>query len=314
MKLPIYIQIIRLKNLAIVAISQILIYLVYLLPAKESVSIELDGYLWILFVLDTVLIAASGYVINDILDGEADAQNKPERHYIGHHGMSRSAAWIYYIALVIVGFLIALFIAYSIDKILLLSIYPFVVTSLYLYSKIFKRMPLIGNIVVSLFCAFVPAIIWYAEFDTIQAMAEIDLFRKEIVERVFIAYILFAFFSTMVREIIKDIEDVEGDRIANYKTLPVVAGVDRANVFALFFCMLLIGSYWIWLVGYTTTQLILLSVIVGIGLVVPTLLILRKIYRAKKKHEYTAISKRLKYLMVVSLFIFLCIPFVIHII
>ena len=59
-------------------------------------------------------------------------------------------------------------------------------------------MPLIGNIVVSLFCAFVPAIIWYAEFDAVQAMAEIDLFRKEIVERVFIAYILFAFFTVLI--------------------------------------------------------------------------------------------------------------------
>ena len=270
--------------------------------------------LWILFVIDTLLIAAAGYVINDIMDKEADVQNKPDLQFIGDHGISKKSAWIYYALLVFIGFVIAFYIAYKIEKLALLSIYPFAVICLFLYSTNFKRKPLLGNIVVSIFCAFVPAIIWYAEFDSLRVLEKIDYEQYFTTVRIFIAYILFAFFSTMVREIIKDIEDVEGDKLASYRTLPIVAGIDRANVFSLFFCVVLICSYGLWFVGSTLNQQLLLGSLVTVFLIVPTLFILKQIYSAKHRVDYSRISKRLKYLMVVSLFIFLCIPLILDII
>lgn len=284
------------------------------MPTRKVTSMELDGNLWILFVVDTVLIAAGGYVINDILDQKADEMNKPERQFVGESGISLSVAWVYYFALVLVGFGIAFFIASRIDKLLLLSIYPAAVGLLFLYSRYFKRMPLLGNLVVSLFCAFVPAIIWYAESDMVNSLLAIDIGKYNLIVNVFIAYIGFAFFSSLVREIIKDIEDVEGDRLSQYNTLPINVGVQRANVIALFFCILLILSYGFWFIGYTGNQSLIIGLVVTFGLITPTVFILIQIYRAKLQSDYTLISKRLKYLMISSLFIFLCIPFILKII
>lgn len=304
-----YIKIVRPKNLVIVAISQILIYLVYLMPQRERTSIELDGNLWILFVVDTLLIAAGGYVINDILDQKADMLNKPGKLFMGKNGISSVKGWIYYFILVIIGFAIAFYIASRIDKLLLLSIYPTAVGFLFLYSKYFKRMPLLGNLVVSLFCAFVPAIIWYAEFDMVESLHSIDPRSYKLIVNVFIAYILFAFLSTFVREVIKDIEDVEGDQKSSYQTLPIQAGIGRANVVALFFSILLLLSYGFWFTGYIGNQLVYIGLVVLLGLIIPTCIIIRQIYLAKSQIDYSSISKRLKYLMISSLFIFLCIPF-----
>ncbi len=308
-----YIKIIRPKNLVIVAISQILIYLIYLMPARKITSMELDGNLWILFVMDTILIAAGGYVVNDILDQKADIYNKPEKQFIGKNGITPFAAWVYYSILALIGFGIAFYIALRIDKLLLLSIYPFAVGLLLLYSLYFKRMPLLGNLVVSIFCAFVPAIIWYAEFDMINSLFSIDNVSYKMIVNVFIAYIVFAFLSTLVREIIKDIEDFEGDRKSLYNTLPIRAGKERANVVALFFSILLLLSYGFWFVGYTGNKLIVIGLMVLFGLILPTVVIIYQIHMAKLQNDYSLISKRLKYLMISSLFLFLCIPYILKI-
>lgn len=284
------------------------------MPARNLTSLELSGSLWILFVIDTLLIAAPGYVINDIFDQKADIVNKPEKQFIGDDKLSLPTAWIYYACLVILGFGIAFYIAHQIDKILLLLIYPFAVILLFLYSKYFKKWPLLGNLVVSAFCAFVPAIIWYAEADMVESLLSIDPDRYHLITNVFTAYIVFAFLSTLVREIVKDIEDIEGDKKSMYNTLPIQLGIERANVVALFFCVLLILSYGLWFVGYTNSQLMVIGGAVLIVLMLPTFMILRQIYKAKLQVDYTRISKRLKYLMITSLFIFLCIPFIIKLI
>ena len=280
------------------------------MPQRGLSSIELGGNLWILFVVDTVLIAAGGYIINDILDQKADILNKPGKIYIGTDGISPVNGWMYYSILVIIGFAIAFYIAYRIDKLLLLSIYPTAVGVLFLYSMYFKRMPLLGNLVVGIFCAFVPAIIWYAEFDMVEKLSAIDPVSYQMIVNVFIAYIVFAFLSTMVREVIKDIEDVEGDRNSSYQTLPIQVGIQRANVVALFFSILLLLSYGFWFTGYSGDHLLYIGLIVFAGLILPTCAIIRQIYLAKSQIDYSSISKRLKYLMISSLFIFLCIPFI----
>jgi len=274
---------------------------------------ELSGNLWILFVIDTILIAAGGYVINDIFDQHADRLNKPEKLYIGEGNISILSAWVYYILLVLVGFGIAFYIAFQIDKLLLVAIYPFAVVLLFLYSKYFKKLPLLGNLIVSIFCAFVPAIIWYAEFDMVESLSDSDPENYTLITNIFVAYIVFAFLSTLVREIIKDIEDIEGDKKSMYKTFPIQMGVEKANVVALFFCILLLLSYGLWFAGYSSNQLILIGSVIIVTLILPTAMILKQIYNAKSQNDFTLISKRLKYLMIASLFIFLCIPFILKI-
>lgn len=274
--------------------------------------IRLFGNLWILFVVDTVLIAAGGYIVNDLMDQKADAYNKPEKIYIGPGKMNPVIGWGYYIFVVLIGFGIAYFIANKIGQLPLLAIYPVAVALLFLYSLYFKRLPLLGNLVVSIFCAFVPGIIWYAEFDLINFFSFFPNTWYDLLMHLFPAYISFAFLSTFVREIIKDIEDMDGDMKSSYRTLPIVAGVARAKVIAFFFGILLLCSYGFWFIGYARPAEIVLDIIIIIGLILPTLYILKQIYVARSTEEFAHISKLLKYLMIVSLFLFLCIPFILY--
>lgn len=295
----------------IVAISQWLIYMVYLFPLSSITGfVELFDNLWLLFIIDTVLIAAGGYIVNDLMDQKADTFNKPTRIFIGPGKIEPFNGWVYYALIVVAGFFLAYYIAYKIGKLPLLSIYLIAVALLFMYSYYFKRLPLIGNFVVSIFCAFVPGIIWYAEFDLISSTELLHNNLYGLITHYFPAYISFAFLSTFLREIVKDIEDREGDLRSNYKTLPVLVGVDRTNVVALFFGFLLLCSYGLWFYGNTRTEDLIMGFVIVIGLILPTAYILRSIYYAKTTQDYTAISKLLKYLMIVSLFIFLCIPFV----
>ncbi|MFT4533990.1 MAG: 4-hydroxybenzoate polyprenyltransferase [Saprospiraceae bacterium] len=291
------------------AISQFLIYWVYIIPLFDGQDIVLSGSLWWLFIIDTVLIAAAGYVINDIIDQKADQLNKPTRLYLGPSHLSEKSVWFYFGFLVLVGFMIALYIAYSIEKIHLLLIYPTAVGLLYLYSKSFKKLPLIGNLVVAIFCAFVPGIILYAEWDVLEVAKVSSPSEYEFIFGMFLSYLTFAFLSSLIRELVKDIEDIEGDKLVGYKTYPVVYGEKKAKVLCINVCLVLIISYGLWFLPFIAADF--LGIIVGLisAIFFFSLFILHRMIHANEKQDFSTISKWLKILMVLSLFVFLCIPF-----
>ena len=295
--------------MAIVAISQFLIYWVYIMPLIGDQDIVLDGSLWWLFIIDTVLITAAGYVINDVFDQKADQLNKPARTYIGPKQLSERSAWSYFGCLVLAGFIIALYISFSIDKLHLLLIYPTAVGLLYLYSKSFKKLPLIGNLVVAIFCAFVPGIILYAEWDVLEVLKITSPSEYEFIFGMFLSYLTFAFLSSLLRELVKDIEDTEGDKLVGYKTYSVVYGETKAKVLSIILSLVLIISYGLWFLPFIAVDFVV--IIVGLISVMFffSLFILYRLIFSSAKEDFSAVSKWLKILMVVSLFIFLCIPF-----
>ena len=302
-----YLKILRPKNLILVAISQVLIYMQYLYQVLGGV-ITLDNELWLLFILDTVIIAGSGYVINDIFDAKADQTNKIDKAYIGNERISIKKAKIYYSILVFVGLGIAWYIAAQIDKFHLLVIYPIAVGLLFLYSYKWKGSVLVGNVVVATFCAFVPGIVLYAEIDNILVLQNQYPSIYQYFSFVFVGYILFAFFSTMVREIVKDIEDRVGDEEVGYMTLPIVYGAKKAKEIALIMGFCLLITYVLWIFPMIQYSFIVIGLVLVL-LVLPTLFILLKIATAKTTQDYAHISSQLKWIMIVSLIVFLCIPY-----
>lgn len=229
-------RLIRFPNLVIVALTQYLLQYAILIPAITKLGMlpVLPNVHFFLLVVSTVLIAAGGYVVNDIEDMEIDKQNKPEHKRIVGRVYSLKTAWWIYGLCTFLGFIISLYLAFYVKDVIQFLIYPVAVGLLYAYSRWFKRQPLTGNIVVSFFCAFVAWVIFYA-----QNLSPIfPLFLKthwlDSVKITFIGYAVFAFLSTLFREIIKDIEDAEGDRAGNCRTLPIVLGIPRSKNIALF--------------------------------------------------------------------------------
>lgn len=297
-------KIFRPKNLIIIFITQYLLQYLVLVPALKSAGETplLNHYQFFFLVFETILIAAGGYLINDIIDLESDKINKPEKVYLGKR-LQKKTATILYVVLNLIGLEIAWVLANQVGNKFLMLIYPAAVFLLYLYSKTFKSTPIIGNCIVSIFCAGVAGIVLFAERDVFQSLPSTAPQEYNIILYAFGWYILFAFLTTFIREIIKDIEDIEGDKALGIKTFPISKGVNSAKnlIFTFSFLTglsLLFFTIWLFnnhqfIAGIYTLTLILL----------PLIFISIKTRQSKIKSDYSQLSKWIKWIMLSGLFL-----------
>ena len=219
-----YFKLIRWKNLLIIAFVQILIKYALFPPFKVDITLNWFGFS--LLILSTVFIAAAGYIINDIYDVETDLVNRPEKVIVGK-SVSEKTANNLFILFNIVGVLIGFYLSHLIEKSSFFALFVLISALLYIYASYLKRTLLIGNIIVSLLVAF--TIIIVGIFDLLPAINEQNQTNQITMFKVLLDYALFAFIINLVRELIKDIEDVDGDHNSGMKTLPIVIGRDRAR-------------------------------------------------------------------------------------
>jgi 4-hydroxybenzoate polyprenyltransferase len=197
-------KITRFWNLAIIGLAQV--FAAYFLIGYYAV---LD---WQLYVLSasTMLIAAAGYIINDYYDVKIDLINKPGRVVVGK-SMRRRYALFFHTSLSVAGVALGLWLNWKIGVINFLCSFL-----LWWYSNFLKRQPLVGNIAVAILTGlsvYVVAVLF-------------DPFNKLIV-----VYGLFSGFITLLREIIKDMEDLKGDNTFGCRTLPIIWGVRKSKSF-----------------------------------------------------------------------------------
>ena len=301
-----FLKLIRFHNLSIIVLTQYLLQYLILVPGFKSAGLTplLDHLHFSILALSTVLIAASGYIINDLEDYEIDLINKPEKVIINQY-ISVKNAWRMYWSVAFFGFLISLYLAFHVRNFPLIFIYPTAILLLYFYSKSLKKSILWGNVVVSIFCAFVAGIVIFAERHNILEMKELG---KDVIS-IFIFYLLFAFFSTMFREIIKDIEDEEGDRKNGCQTLPIFFGKTTAKWVGIFFgtVLLLILGYWISSRNKNGFDLEFCYILFGI--ISPLVFSLAKLFSAKTKKELHILSQISKYIMLSGILYLLILSF-----
>ncbi len=220
-----FFKLIRLPNLGIVVLTQYLLYYLIIRQALGNANIDpvLSDLRFGLFVLVTVLLTASGYVFNDIVDHKVDQINKPAKVVLGNKMPFQIAYWAAGLMLLI-GFLVSFFLAMSLERLPYLSIYPVAVIGLLVYNLKWKGRPLIGNITIAVYCSGVAGILWLAEEPALKNLYQQDQNTYQLAWTVFFWYMLFAFFSTLIREIVKDMEDAEGDKKAGLKTAPILWG------------------------------------------------------------------------------------------
>lgn len=201
-----FLRLIRFNNLLIMLFTQVLSY--YFLSPHISFA-DLTQKRFIFLCLATLLVGAGGYIINDYIDVKLDLINKPDKVVVGQHISRR---WSMFLHLVVTGIAIVLGLLIGI-KVTFAILTATVL--LWLYSVSFKRQFLIGNIVVSFLSAFV-IIINY-------------VYDHSLNLELIIAYSFFAFTLTLLREIIKDTEDMRGDGKFDCKTIPIVLGVRKTK-------------------------------------------------------------------------------------
>ncbi|WMJ71699.1 geranylgeranylglycerol-phosphate geranylgeranyltransferase [Cytophagaceae bacterium ABcell3] len=221
-------RLVRLQNLVIIALSQYFVALFIVgkyLPHLET----LFSFDLFILVCSTVSIAAGGYIINDYYDVKIDIINKPQKVVVGRY-LNRRIAMVAHLGFTVAGVLLGAALNW---RIMLINIACG--GALWLYSNELKRQPFSGNFVVALLTGVAVVLpSYYFQAGLAHALV----------------YGGFAFFISLIREIVKDMEDARGDASFGCKTLPVLWGIRRTRNFifiisGIFLSFILYASFFI---------------------------------------------------------------------
>lgn len=273
--LKIVYRLVRFKNLLILACSQLFVAVFLVGRTLPFRSVVLDPGLFVL-ILSTVFIAAGGYVINDYYDVKIDVINKPQRVTVGRY-FNRRIAMVAHFIFSALGIALGAFIGWVFIIINVLSAF-----FLWLYSNLLKRLPFTGNFCVAFLsglAVFLPSL----------------YFGKAILLGGIYAF--FAFFISLIREIIKDMEDMKGDSNFGCRTLPIVVGIRRAKKIIYFITILFAGFlvYNSVSVGFTLfLSLMILAVF-------PLIYLMFRLSKADTIKDYAFLSSVCKFIMLSGL-------------
>lgn len=303
-----YFRLIRPVNLAIIAFTMYMVRFYFIVPALNfyNFSLQISEPVFALFALSFVFIAAGGYIINDYYDVAIDKINNPARVLIGNNISTRSALTSYAV-LNICGLLTGAWSCYKAGVPFLELLFVLYVFGLWFYSYKLKSTFLWGNLVIAIFLGLVPLASAYIELQADSKNPESPDMVVNSLQSGAYAISLFAFLATLIREIVKDMEDMEGDRMAETYTMPVVWGIKKVKIsvqLLVVVIMSLLGmlQYYAWTAGWHPTAYYVLILIQ-----IPFLIILWKIQKATTPKEFHWVSIWLKIAMVTGicyLFIF----------
>jgi len=287
-----FLKLIRWQNLLFIVITQILYEYCIYLPIYGSHSTYQLGFI----ILASVLIAAAGYIINDYFDLNIDQINKPDR-VIVNNAVSRRWAIFWHLAFSLLGlFFTVLALPPSLFWYLILANLLSILL-LWLYSTNFKKQLLIGNVIISILTSWVILILFFSKIPlSVDNIISAD--HKEIrLFRLTMLYAGFAFIISLIREVLKDMEDRVGDARYGCKTMPIVWGLPASKVFVA-----------VWIIVLAGTLVILQLYVLAFGwwlsitycllaIVAPLLIVLSKLTAAQTQQDFHLLSRYVKGIM-----------------
>jgi 4-hydroxybenzoate polyprenyltransferase len=276
-------------------LTQLLFYYSVYFPLYQNFPLRPLAWL----MLASVCIAAAGYIINDYFDLNIDRINKPGKNVI-NSVINRRWALVWHLTLSFAG-IFATALAVSLSKWYLIIANICCVILLWLYSTSFKRQLLIGNIVISLLTAWTVLILFYAQVPLSAAYNNNDPVAIKFFRIAFL-YAGFAFIISLIREAIKDIQDINGDALYGCNTLPIFAGIRATKIYISVWMIVLAASLiilqlyilqfrWFWAVAYSVVLVI-----------IPLLYILYKLFTSHTSHDFGRLSSLTKMVMLTGIF------------
>jgi 4-hydroxybenzoate polyprenyltransferase len=276
-------------------------------------TLQMNGLNFFLLVMVTLLIAAAGYMINDYFDVKIDEKNKPGRMVVGRQ-VNKEAIYNAYYILNFVAIMLGFYVSYQAGISIFGVVFILVAGLLWFYSTSYKKQFLLGNLIVSALTALVPFMV---------PVFEIPLVNQEYAETIIqyeirFDYILywvagfsfFAFLTTLIREIIKDAQDFEGDVLSDRQTLPIVLGMKATKVILGILLLALMASliyvYHAYLRDKTTLIYMITVLFVPIGITVYFII------KARSEKEFKIASQIMKGIMVGGIFYSLIVSFILH--
>ena len=305
-------KIIRWKNLIIISLSQIFIKFFFIDFFIQKDQLLNENFVILLIV--TILIAASGYIVNDIYDYNLDQINKPEKVVLGKFLKSRDAIKIYMLFNSL-AIMLSFFLCIKIKQEIYILVFLLIIYCLWLYSKKLKKYKIIGNILIAFFISL--SILNVPLFSYKNILSDDRFFVFLIIS----IFSVLAFLINVKREIIKDIEDIEGDKIHKVKSLPIIFGTKKSKLVTIIIGIILmfaISSLITFQILILRSDLLLdvggnqfsnpqiwganyISIIYMFIILIMFFYVELLILNATTKTNFTKASKLLKYLMLLSL-------------
>jgi len=306
-----FLSLIRWQNLLIIVLTMVLMRYAIIEPVISKILVVLNSgtgeevpltlqfpwYHFVILVVATLLITAGGYVINDYFDIKTDLINRGE--VIVGTKIPRRHAILWHNILNIIGVAAGFYISWRAGYFWLGILFLIVSGLLYFYSASYKRQFLVGNLVVSLLTAMVPMIVVLYEWPALYRYYSVNAVTAPQLAVIFYwvgGFAIFAFITTLTREIIKDIEDFEGDAAYGRNTVPVVIGTKTTRFVSIFLVIVtvaLLGLVW----GFFLYDKITLAYI-SITIVLPLLFVIYQLITGKTREQLHKASRMMKIAMI----------------
>jgi 4-hydroxybenzoate polyprenyltransferase len=297
-----FFRLVRFSNLLFIALTQIL-FRVFILPfiyesySGNSEKIRLTTHLFLCLVAASVCIAAAGYIINDYFDVNIDLINKPSKLIIGRF-IKRRWAIIFHVSLSAIGLVLSIYIGWKLRN-------PFVpvfnflaIAALWFYSTTFKKKLLLGNLLISLLTAWVILVITFSEY-RFQINPPGHLWKGLL--KLSFVYAGFAFITSIVREAIKDMEDLQGDSKYGCTTMPIVWGLRVSKVFVAVWLVVMVSAIAAILIYIIQLGWYSAVVYAVIAVIIPLLWIFRNLYGATTPEDFHRLSSGIKLVMLTGI-------------
>jgi 4-hydroxybenzoate polyprenyltransferase len=293
-----YLKLIRYQNLLMLALMQLIFRYGFL--ELQNIPLALTHWQFILLVLATVCIAAGGYIINNIFDIETDSQNKPGNVIVGKF-ISETNAYNLYIGFTVIGVAIGFYLSNIINKPSFASIFIIIATTLYFYATSLKQSLLMGNFIVALLLSFSVIIIGIFDLYPITNLENQSIMG--LIFRILLDYAIFAFIINFIREIVKDLQDYEGDLNQGMNTLPIVFGMKRTSklVFGLSFIPIICIVYYI-NTNLFASGLVYATLYGLVFILAPLLYFSIKMWSATSTKDFHHLSTVLKWILLFGIF------------
>ncbi len=300
-----WLQLIRWKNLLFLAYIVTTLFYGVITPYLSQYGIVLHNscLLFGLLAASTVLIAAGGYVINDYFDTKIDEINRPTKVIVGKSVTRQQAATGFQLLLGL-GVACGLTIAILLRDTTIGLIYIVLSGLLWFYSSSYKRQLIIGNLMIAI-CGFMTCFLMgYVVNRQLIITYQPYIYATPIITDIYAwtaGFGLFSFLFTLLREIIKDIDDIEGDREMECHTIPIVWGINVTKIVLMALSigiLLLTGYFALQLLPFATDTITLKYYLFGIA--IPMLILLGWIGMAKKRSQWQQISQFVKFIMLIG--------------
>ena len=279
---------------------------------KAAFGEQIPGYMLLLIILATVLIAAGGYVINDYFDVKIDRINRPDE-VIVTRSLSKPAAMRLSMTLSGIGIACGITVAILLRSLTIGILFVLIPGLLWFYSSSYKRLFMIGNLIIALLAAVTPMVVALTNVAILQLRYETILPYTTLPHDLYAwlgGFALFAFLLTWIREIIKDLQDQMGDRELECHSMPVVWGETGTKAFVTALIVLtlaIIGHLWWHILPFPTAWTSLSTRYIALGIVTPLLCSIWLLWAAKIPSDYKTCQQVVKFTMLIGMLYSICI-------